>query len=227
MTGDAGRSFDLEYPLRGQPSAHQPRRHGALRSELEFPGQGGLPADGLARSQDRPLAHGSGFNAQTVYVVKPRSVNRQAQTRGMGKKAETPPSLFWQRLTRAWDRQGLPTSQNGIAKRMNMSQGSTRRWYTGDGRPEIEQVIELARLGRCSIHWLLTGEGLESVNLDPETASLLKHWNALMPEARTALLRTAKLEHAVQFTGDPEARSAYQKRIAAPASMVQDKPKLG
>jgi hypothetical protein len=106
-----------------------------------------------------------------------------------------------------------------------MSQGSTRRWYTGDGRPETEQLIELARLGKCSIHWLLTGEGIEAVNPDQDTASLLKHWNALLPEARTALLRAAKLEHAVQFTGDPEARSAFQKRLTERSNMVHDKPK--
>lgn len=146
----------------------------------------------------------------------------------MGKKAQTPASPFWNRLVRAWDRQGLPTSQNGVATKLGMSQGSTRRWYTGDGLPEIQQVIELARLGRCSIHWLLTGEGLETVNPDPDTASLLKHWNALLPEARTALLRAAKLEHAVQFTGEPEARSAYQKRLQEHSgrNMVHDKDKI-
>lgn len=106
-----------------------------------------------------------------------------------------------------------------------MSQGSTRRWYVGDGLPETRQLIEIARLGRVSVHWLLTGEGQESINLDPETARLLKHWGALLPDGRTAVLRTAKLEHAVQFTGDPGARDVFQKRLQSRNHTVHDKDK--
>jgi hypothetical protein len=73
----------------------------------------------------------------------------------------------------AWDRQGLPTSQNGVATKLNMSQGSTRRWFTGDGLPDTRQIIDIAQRGRVSIHWLLTGEGIETVNPDTDTAALL------------------------------------------------------
>lgn len=153
------------------------------------------------------------INAPTVYHVKTQIVNGFVHARAVGKKPESQPSPFWQRLIRAWDRQGLPTSQNGVATRLDMSQGSTRRWFLGDGLPETRQIIEIARLGKVSIHWLLTGEGQETVNADPDTAALLRHWAVLTPEARTSLLRTARLEHAVQFTGDPEARSAFQKAL--------------
>lgn len=131
----------------------------------------------------------------------------------MGKRAETKPSEFWQRLTKAWSRQGLPTTQNGVATKLNMSQGSTRRWYTGEGYPEIEQLLTISKLGKCSIHWLLTNNGPETVDYDPDTAALLRHWAILTPEARANVLRTARGEHAMQFTGDPEARKAFQKRL--------------
>jgi hypothetical protein len=167
------------------------------------------------------------FNASTVYPVKTQSVNTLRHARRVGKKPEVQPSPFWQRLVKAWDRQGLPTSQNGVATKLDMSQGSTRRWYTGDGLPDTPQIIQIARLGRCSIHWLLTGEGLEAVNPDQDTADLLRHWAILTPEARRAVLRTARLEHAVQFTGDPEARSAYQKRLqeSSPGFAVHERDK--
>lgn len=154
------------------------------------------------------------INALPVYRVKSRSVNAAAQTRAVGKQATTPASPFWQRLVQAWAKQGLPTSQNGVANKLgDMSQGSTRRWYTGDGFPEIETLVRIARLGRCSLHWLLTGEGPEAVAYDPDTVDLLRHWNALLPEGRAAVLRMAKMEHAGQFTGDPAARAAYEQSL--------------
>lgn len=136
-----------------------------------------------------------GINAQSANCVNPRTVNKPGQTRHMGKAPTTHPSPFWSRLAAAWGRQGLPTSQNGVATKLNMSQGSTRRWFTGDGYPEIPQLVEIARLGRCSIHWLLTGIGPESMISDPETALLLKYWGELPPGARKAVLRAAQVEH--------------------------------
>lgn len=167
------------------------------------------------------------INAQAANVVKTNCVNAMRQYRPMGKKPYGPGSPFWQRLVKAWGRQGLPTSQNGIANKLDMSQGSVRRWFTGDGYPEIPQLIEIARRGKCSIHWLLTDEGQESLNYDPDTATLLRHWAVLTPEARISLLRAARLEHAVQFTGDPEARSAFQKLLGdiSTANRIHDKDK--
>lgn len=154
------------------------------------------------------------INALPVYPVKTQSVNPVAQTRRVGRTATTPASPFWSRLVQAWGRQGLPTSQNGVANKLGgMSQGSTRRWYLGDGYPETPTLIEIARLGRCSIHWLLTGDGPESVSYDPDTTDLLRHWSVLRPEAKAAVLRYAKMEQAAQFTGDPAARAAYEQSL--------------
>lgn len=171
----------------------------------------------------------TGINAYSVYTVNACGVNAVTHAPVVGKRAASKPSEFWQRLAKAWEKQGLPTSQNGVATRLNMSQGSTRRWYTGEGYPEIEQLKEIARLGKCSIHWLLTNEGPESVNLDPDTAALLRHWAILTPEARTTVLRTARGEHAMQFTGDPEARKAFQKKLEEHSNgyRVHDREKSG
>ncbi len=151
----------------------------------------------------------------------------------MGRPAKTPPSKFWERLAEAWGAVGLPITQNGVAKKLpgpegqGMSQGATRRWYTGDGLPDIQTIIEIARLGRCSIHWLLTGDGPRTVTFDPDTTDLLRHWSVLQPAARAAVLRMAKMEHAIQFTGDPAAREAFERSLETRTTryMVQDKPK--
>src|SRR5688572_9859326 len=131
------------------------------------------------------------INAQSAYPVKADCVNTWGHARPVGKPTTTHPSPFWQRLAKAWGRQGLPTSQNGVAKKLGMSQGSTRRWFTGDGYPEIPQLIQVARLGKCSIHWLLTGEPPETPVTDPDTVALLQHWGDVSPEARKAILRAA------------------------------------
>lgn len=161
----------------------------------EGSGEGGLTTERVASLENRRFVHMSAINAQSAYGVKAECVNNYGQTRLVGKQATTHPSPFWQRIVKAWGRQGLPTSQNGVAKKLDMSQGSTRRWYTGDGYPEIPQLIEIARLGKCSIHWLLTDEPPESPISDPDTIALLRHWSDISPEARKAILRAAWLEH--------------------------------
>lgn len=196
-----------------------------MRAEPEFLREGGLAAHGLARPDDCVFAHEAQINAPPVYRVKAGCVDVSGETVPMGRKAETPASEFWTRMTQAWRRHGLPVSQNGVAVKLNMSQGSTRRWYTGEGYPEIPQLIEIARLGRCSIHWLLTNEGPESLVPDPDTADLLRHWKVLEPEGRAAVLRMAKMEHAAQFTGDADARAAFERKLEEHTRLAHDRAK--
>lgn len=66
----------------------------------------------------------------------------------IGGMADTEPSPFWRRLKEALDDIGWPTSQNGLAKKLGMSQGSVRRWYTGEGWPEMDTLRFLAKKNR-------------------------------------------------------------------------------
>lgn len=116
----------------------------------------------------------------------------------MGKKTETDPSPFWRRLAEAWERQGLPTSQNGVAAKLGMSQGSTRRWYTGDGYPETKVLIELATRGKVTVDWLLTGRLPKAPIRDSDPlARLIMIWNRIDDAGKAHLLRTAEGELAV------------------------------
>lgn len=96
-------------------------------------------------------------NAQIVNTVNAYSANDLQQTPVMAKRAETEPSEFWERLLEAWKPKGLPVTQNGVATELDMSQGSTRRWYTGDGLPETEVLRVIAKKGDVTIDWLLNG----------------------------------------------------------------------
>lgn len=123
----------------------------------------------------------------------------------MGKKAEADPCAFWQRLTEAWSAKGLPTSQNGVADRLGMrGNGSTRRWYLGQGLPETETLIRIADLGKVTVDWLLTGNE-PKYPVTPKSAleRLLKLWEGLEPENHEYALRALEGELARQQMQTP------------------------
>lgn len=97
------------------------------------------------------------INAHTVNTVNAYTANDVTHHGRVGKRSESEPSEFWSRLTEAWKPKGLATSQNGVADKLDMSQGSTRRWYTGEGYPEIDVLRRIAELGGVTIDWLLSG----------------------------------------------------------------------
>jgi ribosome-binding protein aMBF1 (putative translation factor) len=116
--------------------------------------ESGLATSALARKKNCFSAHRA-INAQIVNNVNAYSANGLSHIRSVGKQPETDASDFWKRLIEAWGKKGLPTSQNGIAMKLEMSQGSTRRWYTGQGLPETKVLRELAKQGDVTIDWLL------------------------------------------------------------------------
>jgi hypothetical protein len=132
------------------------------------------------------------INAQSVNNVNAYSVKSLRDTAAMSKRAETPPSPFWQRLTDAWQSAHLPVTQNGVAVKLGMSQGSVRRWYTGDGLPEFETAVDIAKRGKVCVEWLLTGRGAKTPIVDDyDSSKLLEAWNQLDGDSRAHVLRTA------------------------------------
>lgn len=142
------------------------------------------------------------INAQTGNAVNAYSNNEARHSYGMGKKAESEPCAFWKRLTEAWETRELPTSQNGVATRLNMSQGSTRRWFTGDGLPETETIMEIARLGKVTVDWLLTGHQPRTpIAPGSDLDRLLSIWGNLDTEDKRHILRAAEGQLARQHQG--------------------------
>lgn len=146
--------LNREDPLCWYAPSRDPSRNGPLGTQTECLGEGGLTAGPLTGKKNGFSAHGT-INAQIVNPVNAYSANGPLHISRMGKQAETEPSEFWKRLTEAWGAKGLPTSQNGIAMRLEMSQGSTRRWFTGEGLPETKVLRDLASQGGVTIDWLL------------------------------------------------------------------------
>lgn len=136
------------------------------------------------------------INAQTVNRVNAYSANHRRTIGSMGRPTESDPSPFWKRLVQCWEARNLPTTQNGIAKKLDMSQGSVRRWFAGEGFPETDTLIEIARLGRVSIDWLLTGKHHAS-GVDKDLDELLDVWEHLEGPGREHVVRAARGEAAL------------------------------
>lgn len=98
-------------------------------------------------------------------------------------------------MAQSWAEQDLPTSQNGVAQKMKMSQGSVGRWFHGEGLPELETCIELAERGRVCVDWLITGRLPKyPISKDPILREIVETCQTLDEAGRTAVLRTARGE---------------------------------
>lgn len=134
----------------------------------------------------------SEINAQIVNSVNAYTANVVLQTRDVAKRVESEPSEFWKRLTEAWEKKGLATSQNGVATKLSMSQGSTHRWYTGEGYPEIEVLRTIAKLGNVTIDWLLLDTFPRSpVGKGTELGKFLTLWEQLDAPGREHVYQAA------------------------------------
>lgn len=112
----------------------------------------------------------------------------------MGRPPQSEGSDFWKRLVEAWGEAGLPTSQNAIAKEMGMDgNGVTGRWFRGDATPQAAQLIKLAKRGKVTVDWLLSGDPPRSRAV-PGTPlySLLTCWDATAETGRAHVLEAAQ-----------------------------------
>lgn len=70
-------------------------------------------------------------------------------------------SSFGDRLREAFG--GAKNSE--IAGRLGISDASVSAYMSGGSLPHLENLRKISELTKCSLHWLLTGEG--EANLDP------------------------------------------------------------
>jgi hypothetical protein len=153
------------------------------------------------------------FNADFVRSVNAYSGNGLPQTRGMPREPELEPSAFWRRLVEAWDEQGLPTSQLGIAKKLGfIGNGTTGRWYRAETLPQADELITLAKHGKVTVDWLLTGnEPKRPISPDSDLGRLLRIWSDLKPENRPHVLEAAEGKQALQDKRPPGKKTENQE----------------
>jgi hypothetical protein len=137
------------------------------------------------------------INAQTVNSVNANSGNAGRDNRRMAKRPSLPASAFWKRLEEAlgdkpsWQ----PFNANNVAMRLKKSQGSVHRWYTGQGLPELQQALDLAKEGGVCIDWLLNAvKPKYPISKDLTLRKLVEICEDLKTEGRAAVLRAAEGE---------------------------------
>lgn len=134
----------------------------------------------------------------------------------MAKSTET--SEFWSRLIQARKtaRKPLGLRQKDVAKSVGLYQSAVTKWKTGKGLPTTGNIRTLANEAGVSFDWLMTGTGQMRPTPpadDSDLTVLIRYWHALNPEGRQYLLRTARLWHRSQFTGDPATREEHEREM--------------
>lgn len=84
-------------------------------------------------------------------------------------------------------------TQRAIAKLLNVSQGTYNNWENSNTQPSIEQLIQLSRLFKVSIDYIVRnsddyGSMPSSNDLTAEQKKLLELFDTLSPEGKTSLL---------------------------------------
>lgn len=84
-------------------------------------------------------------------------------------------------------------TQRAIAKLLNVSQGTYNNWENSNTQPSIEQLIQLSRLFKVSIDYIVRNSddygSMFSANvLTAEQKKLLELFDTLSPEGKASLL---------------------------------------
>ena len=84
-------------------------------------------------------------------------------------------------------------SQRAIAKLLNISQGTYNNWENSNTQPSIEQLIELSRLFKVSVDYIICNSdeyGFTDINdkISDEQKFLLQLFDRLDHEGKTSLL---------------------------------------
>lgn len=120
----------------------------------------------------------------------------------MGRKSTSPPSKLWLRLIEGLQEQGLPITQNGVAKLVGRPHRTVWDWYHNQGEPDISTYRMLALKGKVSVDWLITGRQPKyPISRDPLLSKILEGCGNLDEEARKRILQAVRQE-LIRKTGE-------------------------
>lgn len=103
----------------------------------------------------------------------------------------------------------LPTGRgrdSALARMLNLTPNAVRKWFNGDGTPELKRAVEIARLAHVNVIWLLQGEGPKRLPAHSGTVAERVHEaiDALPPDAQSEVLDYVRYK--VERYASPEAR---------------------
>ena len=105
-----------------------------------------------------------------VLRQQPNVVFNQIKIREVKK---TEKIAFSERLNMVADMLNIPPKgenrQKLLGKMFGVSQEAARKWLAGEGLPQLQKCIEIAKKSSVSIEWLLTGRGIVEYENTPES----------------------------------------------------------
>jgi len=126
---------------------------------------------------------------------------------------------FATRLNEICSDLGLPAErgrQTALAKQFGVSPTAARKWLLGDGLPEMEMAIRIAKWADVNFEWLMTGRGPKSGDKLPTRALVVDEiMRRGTPEERRELVNFIKykIEHATTPIAAEE-RARYEGALS-------------
>lgn len=136
-------------------------------------------------------------------------------------------SPFWRRLLRARAEHvpPLPSRQQDIAKTAGVYQSAVTKWKSGEGLPTLANCIALATEAGVCVEWLLTERGpMRPTAESPAETELLALFRLCDDDGQRWVIQTVKYGRTAAFTGDPQDRSAFQRKLVEKTPAVHEKP---
>lgn len=142
-------------------------------------------------------------------------------------------SDFWKRWMKAREDAGLPeATQAQIAKELDghvSHQSAVTNWKTGPKLPQIKTVIEMARIAKTSVDWLLTNEihDFSQPKDDPILKELMTFWKKLTPDSKGHVLHQAKMARMMQTTVAPERVKEVHEKLQSANNQARTAVRAG
>lgn len=118
------------------------------------------------------------FNSQKVYLGK----DNKAMDEISPEKAK-----FIERLCSVCDALGYDPKkrQTQLAKKYDIKQPSTRKWFTGESMPSYEIAADLCKRSKVAYEWFMTGRGPKFIDLLPNVSPDIAHVVSAMENMTT------------------------------------------
>lgn len=138
----------------------------------------------------------------------------------MSKSAEQ--SIYDRALEAASDHHGRPATQTEMAKLAGVKQPSVTKWRVGG--MDLKTAAEFSKNTKVAVEWLLTGRGSKLVadTVPADMKELVRLWVHMSDQVKRDVIGYAKIQRAMDMTGNPERREAFESQIPRPADRVHE-----
>lgn len=158
--------------------------------------------------------------APKVRLCRAPKVTRPVSTLPVVKNEVT--AAFAARLAQLCDEKGLPVRgrQTLLGKAMQVTPNAARKWLVGEGLPELDMAVRLAKWGGVDVLWLLQGNGPKRTPFDVKALVLDEALHALPKDAAHQALEY--LRYTLERSMPPTAKEQVARYSVMIDAMLHD-----